>query len=346
MVLMLAEIDEYLSCPSCGGDIGIISKKALLCECCGNKYPIQSNIPLFSCDGNKQTREGSQLQQLKSDLRQFWNTNRQYYEIATAASEGDTVMSNWCLAAMKNYCKGAGSILDCGCGEGTKLAQISHEQAVVVGVDVSVPALQQATKKCKDAMLIQADIEELPFKDSIFDCVYSAYTLEHTAFPERAIEEMIRVTRIGGKIMFIAPNYGSPYFPSPCSKENPGQRFRRRLKLTHKWLISSPRSLGWDMVKPMVLEANEYQIDWDTIIEPYIHTLLKFLTERKVKVLKYSSIWQGPADEKVNLHAFLAESKAHLKDGINGLMVLLGKLGLPPYRYFGPTVFVVCEKRM
>ena len=54
--------------------------------------------------------------------------------------------------------------------------------------------------------------EDLDFPDHHFDMVYSIATLEHVQNPIRALEEMLRVTKLGGHVYVQAgPLYHSPY---------------------------------------------------------------------------------------------------------------------------------------
>lgn len=49
----------------------------------------------------------------------------------------------------------------------------------------------------KRKIFIQADVENLPFKDKVFDFVFCSHLLEHVKNPDRAINELTRVARRG-----------------------------------------------------------------------------------------------------------------------------------------------------
>lgn len=58
-------------------------------------------------------------------------------------------------------------------------------------------------------IIVQGFGESLPFKDEIFDFVFSANVLEHTRSPERVFSEALRVLTKGGFLHFIIPNFNS-----------------------------------------------------------------------------------------------------------------------------------------
>lgn len=49
----------------------------------------------------------------------------------------------------------------------------------------------------KRKLFIEADVENLPFKNNAFDFVFCAHLLEHVLHPDRAIKELTRVARRG-----------------------------------------------------------------------------------------------------------------------------------------------------
>ena len=53
--------------------------------------------------------------------------------------------------------------------------------------------------------------EQLPFDDDHFDYVTSYQTLEHVQDPAAVIRELIRVTRVGGAIHIMCPDYRGTY---------------------------------------------------------------------------------------------------------------------------------------
>lgn len=44
---------------------------------------------------------------------------------------------------------------------------------------------------------VEADVENLPFKDKVFDFVFCSHLLEHVNDPEKAIKELVRVSKKG-----------------------------------------------------------------------------------------------------------------------------------------------------
>ncbi|MEK7071253.1 MAG: class I SAM-dependent methyltransferase [Patescibacteria group bacterium] len=60
-------------------------------------------------------------------------------------------------------------------------------------------------------VVINGKGEALPFPDNSFDICYSSNVLEHVDDPKKVIAEMVRVTKPGGIVQIVVPNYG-PFF--------------------------------------------------------------------------------------------------------------------------------------
>jgi SAM-dependent methyltransferase len=90
------------------------------------------------------------------------------------------------------------------------LKYILEKGAEAYAVDISLHVTQQALisfnqSKNRPEIMI-ADIRRLPYKKNTFDCIYSMGTVEHFPDCEKAIQELYRVLKHGGKAIIGVPN--------------------------------------------------------------------------------------------------------------------------------------------
>ncbi len=96
-------------------------------------------------------------------------------------------------------------VLDVCAGNGNATLAAARRFARVTAADY-VPALLEraAARAAADGLDIEefrvADAEDLPFEDGAFDVVLSTFGVMFTADHDRAVGELIRVTRPGGRI--------------------------------------------------------------------------------------------------------------------------------------------------
>jgi ubiquinone/menaquinone biosynthesis C-methylase UbiE len=107
------------------------------------------------------------------------------------------------------------NILEIGVGTGihaSKLLTSCKHKISYVGIDVSKEMLSIARKRIEgirkgnSVKLLVSDMHNLPFKDSSFDLVYCVATLHHSNDPDKAVLEMKRVLKKGGRLILIEPN--------------------------------------------------------------------------------------------------------------------------------------------
>jgi SAM-dependent methyltransferase len=74
---------------------------------------------------------------------------------------------------------------------------LAHKRVYSVGIDISLPKLIRAKKRYgrRNVLFIQADAENLPFSDNLFDLVLLIDVLRYLRNPERALKEAFRVSR-------------------------------------------------------------------------------------------------------------------------------------------------------
>ncbi|HEY8283078.1 MAG TPA: methyltransferase domain-containing protein [Chloroflexota bacterium] len=100
------------------------------------------------------------------------------------------------------------AVLDVGCGPGTDvfaMGELVGPAGRLVGLDASEVMIAEARRRAKEVHApITFEVGEaraLPFPDGTFDVCRAERLLEHLPDAERALAEMVRVTRPGGRIL-------------------------------------------------------------------------------------------------------------------------------------------------
>jgi demethylmenaquinone methyltransferase / 2-methoxy-6-polyprenyl-1,4-benzoquinol methylase len=127
----------------------------------------------------------------------------------------------WRRRAAKTFahilCRSQSQVLDLCCGTGD-LALALHSTAggakpTIIGTDFSHAMLQRARVKSAETRLcwIEADALSLPFPDSSFDLVTSAFGFRNLADYLTGLREIVRVLRPGGECGIL--EFGEPSGP-------------------------------------------------------------------------------------------------------------------------------------
>lgn len=91
-------------------------------------------------------------------------------------------------------------VLELGCGEGELAARVAQELgAQVVAIDQSERMVELARSRGVDARV--GDAQEVPFPDGSFDVVVAAWMLYHVTDLDRALAQIRRVLRPGGRLV-------------------------------------------------------------------------------------------------------------------------------------------------
>jgi uncharacterized protein YbaR (Trm112 family)/ubiquinone/menaquinone biosynthesis C-methylase UbiE len=189
---------EILACPNCRSDLGIdifkedkeIREGELICKKCDSVYPVKDYIPRF----------------VKSD--EYVNTfSFEWYKHKTTQLDSKTGLNESEETFKRKTCfdldKMKGKlILDAGCGVGRFMEVALKYGAEVVGVDLSfaVDITQENVGANKKAHIIQADIFNLPFKERVFDYIFSIGVLHHTPNTKEAFFSLVPFVKKGGEM--------------------------------------------------------------------------------------------------------------------------------------------------
>ena len=109
------------------------------------------------------------------------------------------VLLDWLAAAP------AGRFLDAGCGKGrfAAVVQKHYPDASVHGLDLSIEMLRYVPPEVGRCA---GTLTALPFADGAFDAAWATESLEHAVEIERAVAELCRVVRPGGRVLIIDKN--------------------------------------------------------------------------------------------------------------------------------------------
>jgi SAM-dependent methyltransferase len=100
-------------------------------------------------------------------------------------------------------------VLDVCCGPGMLTAAAQSRGAQSKGIDFSAEAVEVARSNVPDAEFQKGDAQSLPFPDSTFDSVVCGFGIIHVPDPQKALSEMYRVLKTGGRVavsVWEAPN--------------------------------------------------------------------------------------------------------------------------------------------
>lgn len=127
--------------------------------------------------------------------------------------------------------------LEIGCGNGRVYRQLREYgfAGKYTGIELSVAAIAANRAANPEATWEVAGAYDIPGPDGQFDCAFSVYVLEHLVYPERALREMMRVVRPGGRLIVVFPDFvASGRFGSQIIGLSPG-RVGEKMK-SGRWL--------------------------------------------------------------------------------------------------------------
>ena len=169
-------------------------------------------VQLPSTAGARQVQTGDAY---KDQVQHQWNNNPVGSETARGAQPYSlewfldveryryTDYAPWMPRVMEFDRHAGEQVLEIGGGMGTDLAQFARNGASVTDVDLSEGHLRLAQENFRlrglTGRFVHDDGESLPFDDNTFDLVYSNGVIHHTPNTGRAVAEMRRVLKPGGR---------------------------------------------------------------------------------------------------------------------------------------------------
>ena len=103
------------------------------------------------------------------------------------------------------------TVIDVGCGDGGIIGFCASQGAEVIFIDRDEPRLRAAETRIKASSArayraIASDCNPIPLEDATGDLVICTEVLEHVPDPQQFLDELIRITRPGAKLLITVPD--------------------------------------------------------------------------------------------------------------------------------------------
>jgi len=150
-----------------------------------------SGIPRFADFGSYASLFGDQWKQYKKTQLDSYS-----------GSPISEIRLDRCLGALKYNLKEK-TVLEAGCGAGRFTEVLLKKGALLVSTDLS-SAVEVNNENCPistNHIIIQADINDMPYADESFDVVICLGVIQHTPSPEQTIRNLYSLVKKGGTLV-------------------------------------------------------------------------------------------------------------------------------------------------
>jgi SAM-dependent methyltransferase len=169
------------------------------------------------------------LAELERAMAEFYGRREQrdLYQQMLSSQEDSPLApgspGDWLLSAVVQ--SGARTVLEVGCGNGWLYRHLRTRgfTGAYTGMEMAEYVIAAHRARHPEASWVVGSAYEIPLADNQVDAAFAFYVLEHTVYPQRALTEMVRVVRPGGKCLLTFPDFSAlGYLPSQQTGFSPG----------------------------------------------------------------------------------------------------------------------------
>lgn len=219
----------------------------VVCEGCGRRFPrccgivdLRTHVPSSCWTDARTMSEATLVDRLASRferasllelIEEYCSAHRLPPRLLASArdySRDSVERERWtvrymdfCLRRYSGRTVGGRLILDAGCGSGGSLPHLAAPSEHVIGVDVDLPSLVIAAKRCQElgirdrVTLVGARLEDPAFAPGTFDQIKCTDVIEHVEQVEAACRQLTSSLAPGGALFVLTPNKWSFWNPEP-----------------------------------------------------------------------------------------------------------------------------------
>lgn len=161
------------------------------------------------------------LEDLDRRMAAFYSEHeqRKLYQAMLDEQEGVEAPTGSVRNLLPGYVAALGpvNVLEVGCGNGRLYRHLRGLGFAgrYAGLDMSESLIASNRDRHPEARWETGSVYELPFPTGSFDGCFSLYVLEHMVYPQRALEEMVRILRPKGRLALVFPDFvAGGIFPS------------------------------------------------------------------------------------------------------------------------------------
>lgn len=201
-----------LACPQCRGELRLLDASAsdavdagtLVCST-GHQYPIVSGVPRFV----QHELNADQARTRDSFGYEWTRLYPQHGQTPQEFQAERDIFLEYTRTVPSDF-RGK-LVLDAGCGNGryAKLANDWGARVVAIDISAAVDAASKNVAGREGIDVLQADFFRLPFRDGVFDIVYSVGVLHHTPDALGAFKALQRVVKPGGFFSIFVHGQGN-----------------------------------------------------------------------------------------------------------------------------------------
>jgi len=284
---------EEIICPNCKGSVNLVAD-FYRCQKCNEDFQIYEGIHILLPE---------YMEQCKMNEDRIWHIRKDSLSLNKPAWKALVYKADMIKSFEENILRSNifhGRVLELGggCCWGSALVKTRFPETVAYATDISPIALQkgQEVSKIMEAGIdyfVACDAENIPFKDALFDAVFSVALLHHLPSTAQALNEIRRVLKPTGFYIGFGEILSSEIFRPVYRRISLAERRSKELGIIEnaytydQWKSFLTRS-GFNSFNINLHKDPKYRRN---IFGTIYYTLIKKVPEIAIRNILFSTFW-------------------------------------------------------